>query len=339
MEYNKKQLYINLSLGVSLTLFSLFSSYTFGKVIFEGKNIVATVNGKPVSSKEFKDTYSRIKNSFLAQGNIDFKTNNGFKDFDNIRKKAMEELILTKVIHTKAEEKNILVTPKMVNDELLKIKADTFRNNETQYKKALKDRGLDEKTLVKILKDRLTFQKLMEKLFEENIKITEEDLKKAYESKIFQFTQEESVEAQHILVKNEKLANELYSRLQKGEDFDTLAQKYSEDPGSKSNGGRLGYFQKGMMVPEFEKTAWSLKLNEISKPVKTQFGFHIIKKIGYKPKSVVSYKDAKPIVESDLKEEKKRTFVMEWTKNALNKSDVSYASAYKNLELKKEENK
>jgi foldase protein PrsA len=307
--------------------------------MFEGKNIIAKVNGKPISSKEFKDTYSRIKSSFMGQSPIDFKTSNGFKDFENIRKKSMEELILSKIIYAKAEEKNIIVTAKMVNDELLKIKADNFRNNETQYKKALKDRGLDEKTLIKILKDRLVFQKLMEKLFEENIKITEKDLKEAYESKIFQFSQEEAVEAQHILVKDEKLANDLYSRLQKGEDFDSLAQKYSEDPGSKQNGGKLGYFQKGMMVPEFEKSAWSLKLNEISKPVKTQFGFHIIKKIGYRPKSVISYKDARPIVENDLKEEKKRAFFMEWTKKSLKEADVSYTTAYKNLESKKEENK
>ncbi|GIW22796.1 MAG: peptidylprolyl isomerase [Candidatus Sericytochromatia bacterium] len=339
MEYTKKEFYINLSLGLSLTLLTVFSAYTFGKIVFEGKNIIATVNGKAISSKEFKDTFSRIKNSFTAQSPVDFKTDNGFKDFDNLRKKAIEELTLSKIIYQKAEEKNILVTEDMVNSELQKIKADTFRNNESQYRKALKDRGLTEQALLKILKDRLTFQKLMDKLFEENIKITEEDLKKAYESKIFQFTQEEAIEAQHILVKDQKLANEIYDRLQKGEDFDSLAQKYSEDPGSKSNGGRLGYFQKGMMVPEFEKTAWSLKLNEISKPVKTNFGYHIIKKTGYKPKSVVSYKDARPIVESDLKEEKKRAFVMEWTKKALEEADIVYTASYKNLELKKEEKK
>lgn len=339
MEYNKKQFYINLSLGLSLTLFTAFSSYTFGKIMFEGKNTIATVNGKSINSKEFKDTYARIKSSFMAQSPVDFKTSNGFKDFENIRRKSIEELTLAKIIYAKAEEKNIIITPKMVDDELLKIKADTFRNNETQYKKALKDRGLDEKTLIKVLKDRLTFQKLMEKLFEENIKITEEDLKAAYESKIFQFSQEESVEAQHILVKDEKLANDLYSRLQKGEDFDSLAQQYSEDPGSKPNGGKLGYFQKGMMVPEFEKTSWALKLNEISKPVKTQFGFHIIKKTGYRPKSVLSYKEARPTVENDVKEEKKRAFFMEWTKKSIEEADVSYTTAYKNLDLKKEENK
>ena len=85
-----------------------------------------------------------------------------------------------------------------------------------------------------------------------------------------------SVNASHILVKNAKDADSIMSRLQKGEDFAELAKRFSKCP-SKSKGGNLGWFGKGEMVPEFEKAAFEGKIGEIVGPVKTEFGYHIIK--------------------------------------------------------------
>lgn len=82
--------------------------------------------------------------------------------------------------------------------------------------------------------------------------------------------------ALHILVDNEKLANELLAKLKRGVSFDTLARKYSSCP-SKRNGGSLGEFNKGAMVPAFDKAVFSIPLLKPYGPVKTQFGYHIIK--------------------------------------------------------------
>jgi len=87
---------------------------------------------------------------------------------------------------------------------------------------------------------------------------------------------EEQVLARHILVDNEQLAGVVYALLQDGQDFAELAKKYSKDTGSGANGGELGWFGKGAMVPEFEAAAFSQPIGEIGKPVKSQYGYHII---------------------------------------------------------------
>ena len=84
------------------------------------------------------------------------------------------------------------------------------------------------------------------------------------------------VKASHILVGSIELANEIKAKLDDGFDFEALAEQYSKCP-SKKKGGNLGWFSRGMMVREFEKAAFSMKVGEVSDPVKTQFGWHIIK--------------------------------------------------------------
>ncbi len=146
----------------------------------------------------------------------------------------------------------------------------------------------DVKKRIEDMTNALLAQEYMRKNIADPAKVSEEELKKYYEAHKSQFVEKEKVKARHILIKVPSNANkkeweaakkkalEIRQKLLKGEDFATLAKRYSDDPGSKNRGGELGYFQKGQMVPEFEKAAFSLKKGEISKPVKTTFGYHII---------------------------------------------------------------
>lgn len=84
------------------------------------------------------------------------------------------------------------------------------------------------------------------------------------------------VRASHILVPSEKLANKIMKKINAGKDFAQLAKKYSECP-SGNNGGDLGFFSRGKMVPEFENAAFTMEIGQVSTPVKTQFGYHLIK--------------------------------------------------------------
>lgn len=132
-------------------------------------------------------------------------------------------------------------------------------------------------------KARMTFleaQALRNTYVEEEVqgKISDEEIKARYEKDIAGYVAPEEVHARHILVKTEDEANAVLKQLADGGDFQAIAKEKSEDPGSKVNGGDLGFFAKGQMVPEFETEAFALKAGETStKPVKTQFGFHIIK--------------------------------------------------------------
>ncbi len=106
--------------------------------------------------------------------------------------------------------------------------------------------------------------------------VTEDKVKAAYDEQAAKVPLEERARARHILVGTEKEAQDIKARLDKGEKFEDLAKQYSLD-GSKDYGGDLGYFTAGEMVPEFSKAAFALKVGEVSGPVKTEFGWHLIK--------------------------------------------------------------
>ena len=120
---------------------------------------------------------------------------------------------------------------------------------------------------------------LREQYFEKSLKgtVNEAEAKKIYDARIAEIKPEDEVAARHILVADEAKAKELRAKIVGGGDFAALAKESSTDTGSKEQGGLLGYFSKGQMVPEFEAAAFKLQEGEVSEPVKTNFGWHIIK--------------------------------------------------------------
>lgn len=179
--------------------------------------------------------------------------------YDEIKKLAGNAL-LEQVIIEQVLEENYDVTDKEVEKELKSVK----EQYGDSFKTVLKQNGLTEETF----KDNIKFSLLQEKA-KADVKVTDEEIKNYYEQAKYE------LKARHILVADEKTANEVITKLKKGEDFAKLAKEYSSD-GSAAQGGDLGWFTVGKMVPEFNDAAYALKLNTISEPVKTQFGYHII---------------------------------------------------------------
>ncbi|HEX2841935.1 peptidylprolyl isomerase [Hyphomicrobium sp.] len=124
-------------------------------------------------------------------------------------------------------------------------------------------------------------------------KVSDALVKGIYDDKVKMIPPEDEVEARHILVESEEKAKEVLEKVNKGDDFAKLAAEYSTDPGSKADGGKLGYFSKGMMVKEFEDAAFALKKGEVSKPVKSKFGWHVIKVEDRRVKPLPTFEEVK----------------------------------------------
>lgn len=133
-------------------------------------------------------------------------------------------------------------------------------------------------------------------------KVNDAGVKSFFDKNKARYSQDE-VHAQHVLLKEEAEAKEVYEKAKKGEDFETLAKKYSKDPSAAQNGGDLGFFTRSRMVPQFADKAFSMKKGEISEPVKSPFGWHVIKMIESRAGKPVKFDEIKEQVKSDFQNE------------------------------------
>ena len=127
--------------------------------------------------------------------------------------------------------------------------------------------------------------------------VTDETMRALYTETVKNVKPETEIRASHILVETEDQAKDIEKRLKAGEDFAKLATELSKDPGSGKQGGDLGFFTKERMVPEFSTAAFALAINEVSAPVKSQFGYHVIKLTEKREKPVPTFEEVKDQIE------------------------------------------
>ena len=167
-----------------------------------------------------------------------------------------------------------------------------------------RDRALVER--VERFKERSVLDNLMREEVDSRITVTQEELKAYYAANPGSFTAPDDMRASHILVKTEEEALDVKKRLEQGEDFAALARKISLDLATRFKGGDLGPIKRGQMIPQFEKTLLALKVGELSHPIATPFGYHIIKLNDRTVGAPLSFEDAKDQVKEQLQVEKKR---------------------------------
>ncbi|HHY81164.1 MAG TPA: peptidylprolyl isomerase [Clostridiales bacterium] len=173
---------------------------------------------------------------------------------------------------------------------------------------------------LEVMKDELLKQYGLRKMLQD-VEVTPEEAFDYYKAHRNDFKSQESIQAKHILVDDAAKAEQIYWDLKKGLFFEEAAKKYSLCP-SASAGGDLGYFTRGQMVPEFEKAAFALQVNEISRPVKTQFGYHIIKLVDRKKPGIMDFEEVEEEIRHILLSSKQNIKYLEESKNLRQKYTV-----------------
>jgi len=161
----------------------------------------------------------------------------------------------------------------------VKLNADDYKSkvkfNDEILRKEYELRKKD--VFIESRKVKVNFIELSLSQVAKDIKVNDDELFNFYDDEKERFTTEEERQAQHILVESEQQAEQIITQLNSGADFAKLAETHSLDTGSKDAGGDLGFFSLGVMMSEFEDKVFSMKVSEVSSPVKTEFGYHVIK--------------------------------------------------------------
>ena len=241
----------------------------------------------------------------------------------------LSQLIRRAVLEPKAEELGVEITDEELDGRIQEIK-DQIALQGIPFEDALAQEGLTEAQLEELVRDELLVQQVKEKVTED-VQPTDEELLAYYEEN--EASLQES-RAQHILVDDAALARDLATQLQKAPAekvdalFKTLAAKHSKDQSNAKNAGDLGYFTTGQFVPEFEEAANALGVGEVSDPVKTQFGFHIIRITDRK-----GFEDVKERVAADLAAQNEEEVWQKWLIDAYKDADIDVNPRYGELDL------
>jgi foldase protein PrsA len=229
---------------------------------------------------------------------------------------TIDKIIGDKIVAAEAKKQKINITNSILNKEVEKLKASY--GGEEAFKQALESNNTTLAFLKQDLKNYLTIKQLLEP----QIEITEEEMKTYFDENKDSFAEAEQIKASHILVPDEKTANEVKQKLNDGGDFAELAKDYSTDDSTKDSGGDLGYFAKGTMVSEFEDVAFRLAVDQVSKPVKTEFGYHIIKVEAKKKAKEANYNDSKEEIKETLVDQKIDSEYTTWLENKKKSYDI-----------------
>lgn len=214
-------------------------------------------------------------------------------EFYEALKAQQGEQVLNELVTVKVLEQDYEVTDKELDAEI-----DTFKDQlGDQFEMWMQQQGFqDEESLKKVLKLSL----LQEAAASEGVEVSEDEMKEKYDKL------KTEIEAQHILVDDEETAKEVKKKLDDGESFKDLAKEYSKDEENAKDAGKLGYFSTGEMDPEFEDAAYNLDIDEISDPVMSQFGFHIIKVTDKREseEDIGSFEDNESMIRRQIMDEK-----------------------------------
>jgi foldase protein PrsA len=288
---------------------------------------VAVVDGTPVTKAQLESLLTRAKKTYKAQKRAFPKA--GTSEYQSLQTQAVAFLVQRAEYDNRAEDMKLSVTDKEIDARINQIKQQSFGGSQKKLDTQLKAQGYTTASLREDIKAQLISEKIYDSVTK-NAKVSDAAIAKYYKDNKAQYQVAESRDVRHILVKTKAQADKIYDQLKAGASFAALAKKYSLDPGSKDNGGKLT-ITRGQTVAPFDTTAFLLTTNQISKPVKTQYGYHVIQPISnVHPPTTTPLKDAKPQIQAQLLDKAKNDAITKWTDEVKKYFDqkVTYATGY-----------
>ena len=306
---------------------------------------VAVVDGTEIPKSDLDALIAYAKKGYEAQKQEFPKA--GTPEYQSLQTTYVALLVEAAQFRKAAEEFDVPVTEKDIDAIEQTVIKDKFDGKEAEYEKALKEAGY---TREEYRTNALEFSALSQNLFDavtKDVEVSEQEIRTYYAENQSQYGAD-SRDVRHILIAekdkdgnvdfaaSKKKADEIYAQLAGGADFAALAKTESEDPGSASKGGKLT-INRGETVPEFDKISFELDKGELSKPVKTQYGYHVIEVLSPVRKGP-SLDDVRPAVKAQLLQTKRNEDMQAWIDELRkeNEGKVSYAAGYEPPELPEE---
>ena len=291
------------------------------------EEVVARVGKTEVKWSQVEPAVGAFLKQFSMRGRSFPQEQLGRLSYDVLNEIVTRELVLQQTVGNEPTNLTARVKEQI---EQSKLQAGGDEN----YAKALTDMGVTPDEYAKRVREMLIIQETLKKAVEDKVKVTDEDCKKFYNENRSKFVVPEQMRASHVLilcppeataeVRTQKLAQiqAALSLVKGGENFADVARKFSEDPGSKEQGGDLGFFSRGRMVPEFETAAFALATNQVSAVVTTPYGYHVIKAIEHQPAGERTYAEAKDNIEAYLKNQHGQQAAQQYLKELRDKTKV-----------------
>ena len=278
--------------------------------------VAASVNGEVIYASDLE----REVSSIARQYNIDLNSEDGRKQRAEINKIVLDQVIEQRLILQEARRHGAGATDQQLDQAINDIKGNF--PTAAEFQMALTQRGLTEADLRSRLGTNLTVQNLAAKV--STATVSEAEILKQFQANRAQYDKPERVHVRHILVESEAAARFALARLNRGETFEDLARQLSKDPGSKDQGGDLGFVGKGQLVPEFERAAFALqRVGEISPVVKTQYGYHIIRLVERKAAQPGTLDQVRDQIRRELLSKKQEGDFQAWVKQLKAKAKIT----------------
>jgi foldase protein PrsA len=269
----------------------------------------AVVGGDHITRAELDLRLQQAKCSYDQQKRQFPKA--GSPEYQAIQSQILESIVQRDELRQKAPSLGVSVTDKQLASQMTKLKKQYFGSSEKRYQKELKRQCVTDAEVQTQVRANLLSDAIYRKVTGA-AKVSDAEAKTYYDTHRQVYTQPQTRVVRHILVKSKKLADSLYRQVKSGGDFAALAKKYSQDPGSKAQGGQLT-ISKGQTVPQFDGVAFALRTGAISKPVHTQFGWHIIQAVkDTKPRKSTPFAQVKEAIRQQLLQQKRSSQLQAW---------------------------